>query len=508
MSKLNEIFKKVGNILNKTITENDPPNKLQDKIHKNFELLENFFKHDFIKETFLYQKYYNEFKNIENDFQELFKTEDNAILKIAVVGSFSCGKSSFINSIVGEDITPVSINPTTHFITTFAYGNEIVIKNAKGEAITKEQYQTMVKNVKSEGNEEFYIYYPCEKLKSIEILDTPGTDSVEQDEKIRERDTKLSEKASKRADIIFYLFEMGEGTLNASSLENIKKIKQDGKNKELYIICNKSDQKALNERLRVYEDVKKLLEEEKIDVSGYLIYSSLPVEKQKKQSYKIYFSERKQELLKMLDEIVNNKSKILSYKNNLKMINIEHTFEDLISQIKQFIEKEINIEDIIESELYKEREEKEDEIYQCVYNTKNEIYEYLSGIYFLYIYDPGFMCDYRIKPYYPLQYDCISIYENYEIDMEALFDDTVLEGGFSEIDTGTWFEDKANEYLKFQNEQFLNMFKTKIDDKINDIKNELMNKLNKTMQKKKNNISNKYKKYIKDLKNILNEIKM
>ena len=47
----------------------------------------------------------------------------SAPLMIMVMGEFSTGKSTFINAMVGEEVTAVNATPTTAVITKLCYGN-------------------------------------------------------------------------------------------------------------------------------------------------------------------------------------------------------------------------------------------------------------------------------------------------------------------------------------------------------------------------------------------------
>ncbi len=513
MMNINKIFTNIRNIFNKKATQNKT---LNNKMLEKFKLLEKFFNHKFIKETGLYDRYYNKFINIKSELEEFLSKKESATVKIAVVGSFSCGKSSFINSIIGEDITPVAINRTTCFITTFSYGEKVIIKNSKGIEIGKKEYKEMVINDKLEGNE-FYISYPCEKLKSIEILDTPGSNSVQKDNNSAKKDTDLSKEASKRADIIFYLPDIADGTLDASSLKDIKEIKQqEDTKKDIYIIFTQSDKKSPNERVRVYESVKKLLEKNKIDVCNYLIYSSLPIEKQT-QTNKDFFSDKKKELLGMLDKIVNSKNEILSYKNKLIMKDIEDKFRNFITEINDELDKILNddfVKENIDEKIFYKRKEEEDKISNHISESISYYEDNLSVYkeYMLILKDPGFMRHYRIVPNTKQISNIIKNSDCVEKTKEILisiYKDTVKDFfGTSplEINTETFSESTAEEMLIEGRNMFYRKCKIKIKDNFYEIEQELKIELEQSLNKYEKSLIDIYKKDIKEVNDIFNKI--
>ena len=50
------------------------------------------------------------------------KIFENPLIDIAILGQFKAGKSSFINSFIGQSILPVGVIPVTTVITRLRYG--------------------------------------------------------------------------------------------------------------------------------------------------------------------------------------------------------------------------------------------------------------------------------------------------------------------------------------------------------------------------------------------------
>ncbi len=189
---------------------------------------------------------------------KLSKYEGFSKVKVAVIGNFSSGKSSFINSLLGADICPVKVNPTTSAVTKFIYGDieEIfqIDKNGNKKKIDKEQYLNLCQhNVKTMEKTKGFFFeyrYPSPILKNIELYDTPGFENKEnpQDEQI------TREIATNQADIILFVQDIQKGTLEERTINKIKKIKETSPAKEWYLIFNKADTKPKRELQEIKEN--------------------------------------------------------------------------------------------------------------------------------------------------------------------------------------------------------------------------------------------------------------
>lgn len=127
---------------------------------------------------------------IENDVYNL----ENGDFKIALIAPFSAGKSTFINSLIGQDLLSMEITAETSVITKVKFDKDIKIdiiyRDGLVESIpsedntylTVEQLKEILENkttVKGENTEdtikEVIVYYPIEMCKDrVELIDTPG----------------------------------------------------------------------------------------------------------------------------------------------------------------------------------------------------------------------------------------------------------------------------------------------------------------------------------------------
>lgn len=156
---------------------------------------------------------------------------------VVILGSFNSGKSTVINSLLGLDVSPVGVMPTTSRLIYFDYGSSFrasVYNLHKKEVFLQpdQLYSFLARDV-SGGRVEIQVPSPI--LKKCRLVDTPGIDSL---------DTglfKISEQAAKNADKVIYLFH--QRGIEESSRLFLFKLASMWKNKNLndisfWLNCN------------------------------------------------------------------------------------------------------------------------------------------------------------------------------------------------------------------------------------------------------------------------------
>lgn len=151
---------------------------------------------------------------------QIFNTEATALWRLAeeaerpllilVMGEFKTGKSTFINTLLKDDILTTDVLPATAVVTLLTFGTEktATIHYLDG---TKEPYDVnKFSEITAEGDEtkealrekiEFVeLTYPNELLKKMEIVDTPGL-SVHKQSHIDN-----TENFQSRADMVLWIF--------------------------------------------------------------------------------------------------------------------------------------------------------------------------------------------------------------------------------------------------------------------------------------------------------------
>lgn len=198
---------------------------------------------------------------------------------LSVLAEWNYGKSTFINSLLGEDLLIAKNRETTAAICEIAYGEEKKIKiyfNDKKKSqeftnITKEKLQEILKKYATTDGEkvEQLIYkleinYPVELCRNgVIIVDTPGINSLNDS-----RD-KITYDFIPRSDAVIMLIDCEKAGSKGDYLF-IEKIKNNKKN-NLFFIINKVDQLNDEEIIEAEESLKKALS--KIEINDPYIFS-------------------------------------------------------------------------------------------------------------------------------------------------------------------------------------------------------------------------------------------
>lgn len=206
-------------------------------------------------------------------------------IKVAVVGNFSAGKSSFINSLIQENICPVNDKSTTSSVTTFTYSHNkafyVCELNEVKKKITLQQYEQMIQHGTAQtirGSAQFFIEGPWEFVRDVSLIDTPGFERSEDT-----FSTALSGKGGddivteniikEQADILFWLMDINNGSISKDQKDRIQRLKQEKPNIDIYVILNKAKTKVSGEgREKILQGIKKDLG---ILIKEVILYSSV-----------------------------------------------------------------------------------------------------------------------------------------------------------------------------------------------------------------------------------------
>ncbi len=118
---------------------------------------------------------------------EALALERERPLRVAVVGEFNAGKSTFLNALLGEDVAPTGVLPTTATLHWVAWAPDpfarIVVRGAPDRVVPHAELKATLAALRDAGSrvERVYIYAPIERLKRVEILDTPGFNAPDPD---------------------------------------------------------------------------------------------------------------------------------------------------------------------------------------------------------------------------------------------------------------------------------------------------------------------------------------
>ena len=132
-------------------------------------------------------------------------------LLLTVMGEFNAGKSTFINALVGEPVAPMGITPTTATINVLKYGPEKKVRVFHRSGTVKElEYEDLAGWLKSLSRQvaaevrQVEILYPAENLTRVNLVDTPGFNSIVPEHEI------VARQFIERADAVVWLFDSGQ----------------------------------------------------------------------------------------------------------------------------------------------------------------------------------------------------------------------------------------------------------------------------------------------------------
>ena len=189
--------------------------------------------------------------------------------EVVVIGDFSAGKSSFINSLIGKEVCPVNSAATTSSVTKFIFSfDERILNKTDGKTIDAREYKKLVTH---QGNTkttyELDYYYPFTPLRGVNLYDTPGFANA-----TGQGDTQLTMKKAKEADAALLLVDINTGSVNDALRGKVSELQKANPDMLFYAVLNKADTKSPSARRKVKDEVMKNFDFFK----GCYVYSCAP----------------------------------------------------------------------------------------------------------------------------------------------------------------------------------------------------------------------------------------
>jgi Flp pilus assembly protein TadD/GTP-binding protein EngB required for normal cell division len=132
-------------------------------------------------------------------------------LLCAVMGEFNAGKSSFVNALAGAEVAPTGVTPTTATINVLRYGAapeaRVVHHDGTTRAIPAADIAAFLASLRDADAREVRlveIFLPVEALRLVEIVDTPGLNSI------RAEHERVARDFLRDADAIVWVFAAGQ----------------------------------------------------------------------------------------------------------------------------------------------------------------------------------------------------------------------------------------------------------------------------------------------------------
>ena len=180
---------------------------------------------------------------------------------LVVIGQFKRGKSTFINSIIGDRLLPTSVVPLTSIVTLLKYGPgegiEVIFENGNRKTITRDNLTEYVTEKGNPGNgkkvKQVEIVFPSDYLRDgMIIVDTPGVGST------FENNTEMTYNYLPKVDAALFLLAV-DPPISQSEIHFLKEVQKYVE--KIFFIQNKIDYLSDEERRESMVFSKKVIEE-------------------------------------------------------------------------------------------------------------------------------------------------------------------------------------------------------------------------------------------------------
>ena len=178
-------------------------------------------------------------------------------LLVAVMGEFNAGKSSFVNALAGADVAPTGVTPTTATVNVLRYGAEPAARVIGHDGGTRplaaaevSRFLAGLRADEARAIRMVEIFLPVETLRRVEIVDTPGLNSI-----LPEHE-RVTRDFLQEADAIVWVFAIGQA---AKSTERAALELAHGAGKRVLGVLNKIDRADDSEIAAVADHVARSL---------------------------------------------------------------------------------------------------------------------------------------------------------------------------------------------------------------------------------------------------------
>ena len=210
-----------------------------------------------------------------------------------VAGGFSSGKSSFLNSLFGDeqDLLPTRITPTTS-ISTYIFHmkgqkQSINVFNGRGGKVEIEpnMFQEMTHDFNGKYGihikhlvDRVSIYTPkLADWKNVVLVDTPGYTNPDEVREV-DNDQEIALRSILQSQFLIWLVDCEKGTLPERDVKMIRKFLQRKDRPKgsglIYLVVNKADKKLEDQRAEVLNQVAKTVKRHGIPYFGIGLYSA------------------------------------------------------------------------------------------------------------------------------------------------------------------------------------------------------------------------------------------
>lgn len=202
------------------------------------------------------QLFSNNLYDFYNKHQKITKGEEP--LTIGIVGTFKTGKSTLINSLIGEKLMGVDGRPATFCISILKYGDVpkfiAVYKDGTNKSLLRKEYIELstrqsdqdieVGCIENNHRPIIEVYHPSEILRQYNIIDTPGFSSLSKS------DDEITRNWIGKVDLLLWVFDGFKGSIDREELKLLKSLKE----REIVAVVNRLDLKDSHDKRKKVVD--------------------------------------------------------------------------------------------------------------------------------------------------------------------------------------------------------------------------------------------------------------
>jgi len=294
---------------------------------------------------------YTDFKSEYEKFRD-FILYDQLIGKniIALGGGFSSGKSSFLNALMGKNVLPADIDPSTSVPTYIVKGLE---HNVQGINIFATKVQMQPRDIRkiahgfgelvNDDDEKvtdevtlghilnnIFFSTPLHQYDNIAFLDTPGYSKPDSEKYSAKTDEQIARGQLNSSNYILWFVQADAGTITEEDIKFIKTLRIDIPK---LIIVNKADKKGMADLQEIMTKIRTTLD---INAVAYLDVLAFTSKKEFiKDAARIDFINSNEQKIKQ---------QIANWNNEVYESNFARNFKQLFVRCKEFYEDELDEE--------------------------------------------------------------------------------------------------------------------------------------------------------------------
>lgn len=257
--------------------------------------------------------------SLRNEVEELTQSISSPIYTISIIGLSRAGKSTLINALLEQNISPVGRFPTTgipitilprdenKIFITLKDNNKIIEGNISSEFLA--EYSTQDKNPKNEKGVKYIRVHLTNNLleKGFALCDVPGLDDADPEIK------NISKTAIFNSNAIIYVISLagysdGEFRINDKNVEDLNELR--GKMDRVFLVFNKADRLNNDELNEVKEYIERTLKQ--FDISNFLAAPPIFISSQEafeRRTKKQYGTDSVSQLEQIIWEYLINQNK-------------------------------------------------------------------------------------------------------------------------------------------------------------------------------------------------------